>query len=119
VGAWWPSRSSKPVWPRISVRRVRFPSASATCSFVFWIMVLRDLGCVRNVGLVPQSCHSENDLVFAGACYIGVVSGSENRKAWRIDGQVLGEIGYALTPVEVPTIAVRRPRPLAEQAAAA
>jgi hypothetical protein len=30
LGAWWPPRSSKPTWPRISVRRVRFPSASAT-----------------------------------------------------------------------------------------
>ena len=28
-GAWWPSRSSKPRCPRISGRRVRFPSASA------------------------------------------------------------------------------------------
>ena len=29
TGAWWPSRSSKPVKPRISAWRVRFPSASA------------------------------------------------------------------------------------------
>ncbi len=29
MGAWWPSRSSKPVEPSISVWRVRFPSASA------------------------------------------------------------------------------------------
>ena len=30
LGVWWPPRSSKPTWPRISVRRVRFPSASAS-----------------------------------------------------------------------------------------
>src|SRR4051812_40482728 len=29
MGAWWPSRSSKPVKPRISAWRVRFPSVSA------------------------------------------------------------------------------------------
>ena len=29
LGAWWPSRSSTPVAPSISARRVRFPSASA------------------------------------------------------------------------------------------
>ena len=33
-GAWWPPRSSTPTWPRISARRVRFPSASANISCV-------------------------------------------------------------------------------------
>ena len=57
TGAWWPSRSSKPVKPRISAWRVRFPSASATCALVVSRPTARR--CFRGASGTPK-CPVDN-----------------------------------------------------------